>query len=71
MLRVRSASKQPALTYFYRVMHVRVPLQASAADLERRLLAAHEAVAKHLLELGDAEGQLANTRTKAESLEQR
>ncbi|WIA27986.1 hypothetical protein OEZ86_010576 [Tetradesmus obliquus] len=45
--------------------------QASAADLERRLLAAHEAVAKHLLELGDAEGQLANTRTKAESLEQR
>jgi hypothetical protein len=46
-------------------------VQANAADLERRLLAAHDAVAKHLLELGDAEGQLANTRTKAESLEQR
>jgi hypothetical protein len=46
-------------------------VQANAADLERRLLAAHDAVAKHLLELGDSEGQLANTRAKAESLEQR
>lgn len=45
--------------------------QAAAADLEHRLLSAHEAIAKHLLDLGEAEGLLAHTRTKAATLEKR
>jgi hypothetical protein len=59
------------MLYLDRDVHCCVLLQVNAADLERGLLAAHEAVAKHLLELGDAEGKLASTCAKADSLGQR
>lgn len=45
--------------------------QANAADLEKRLLAAHEAAAKHLLDLRETQTLLQQTQDKAASFEQR
>lgn len=46
-------------------------IQADAADLEKRLMTAHEAIAKHLLDLGETEGHLEQSRNTAASLETR
>jgi hypothetical protein len=43
--------------------------QAHAADLDRRLTAAHESLAQHQLDLGDCQGHLQHTRNKAAALD--
>lgn len=46
-------------------------VQAQAADLTKRLTAAHESLAQHQLDLWEAQGHLQHTRNKAAALEGR
>jgi hypothetical protein len=46
-------------------------LQASCADLNKRLTGAHESLAQAQLDLGEAQGMLDHTRNKATAFENR
>jgi hypothetical protein len=46
-------------------------LQASCADLNKRLTGAHESLAQAQLDLGEAQGMLEHTRNKATAFENR
>lgn len=61
---MRTAITPPALP-------AAVCMQAEGGDLQRRLTAAHEVAAQHLLDLREAQGQLQHTRTRAAAAEAR